>query len=401
MTHLFTRAFLPIALVVCLTAADWLQFRGNDSSSVAIGDKPPVVWGETENIAWKVPLTGRGLSGPIIVGGKVFLTSSDGFNQDRLLIDCYDIRTGARRWRRTFLATGRTQCHSKMCVATPTPASDGQRVFAFYSSNDLVCLDLDGNLLWYRGLTHDFPNASNSLGMASSPVVSGETVIVQVENHSDSFSAGLDVRTGQTRWRRQQTRFDNWTSPVVLKGRDGEDDLVLLQNSAGMTAVDPLTGKEAWKYDQPSARTPSSVVVNGTILVPSNGLTALRPVPGQSTPRLLWKDNRISPSTPSPLVYQDRVYAVSGTILKCADVATGKLAWQLRLEGPFTSTPVAADGHLYLFNEKGRVQVVKLGGPKGKIVAKNEMGATILCTPAIANDALFVRSDGHLWKISR
>ena len=200
---------LSIALVTGLAGADWRQFRGNDSSSVAAGEQPPVVWGETENIAWKIPLTGRGLSGPIIVGDRVYLTSSDGFNQERLLVECFDARTGVRRWRRTFLATGRTQCHSKMAVATPTPASDGKRIFAFFSSNDLICLDLDGNLLWLRGLTHDYPNASNSLGMASSPVVVGETVVVQVENHADSFSTGLDVKTGATRWHINAVRHTN------------------------------------------------------------------------------------------------------------------------------------------------------------------------------------------------
>ncbi len=393
---------LSIALVTGLAGADWRQFRGNDSSSVAAGEQPPVVWGETENIAWKIPLTGRGLSGPIIVGDRVYLTSSDGFNQERLLVECFDARTGVRRWRRTFLATGRTQCHSKMAVATPTPASDGKRIFAFFSSNDLICLDLDGNLLWLRGLTHDYPNASNSLGMASSPVVVGETVVVQVENHADSFSTGLDVKTGATRWHIKQTRSDNWSSPLVLKGKTPAENLVLLQNSSGLTALEPLTGKQAWRFDQPAGRTPSAVVANGIVFVPSSGLTALKPgQPGSKTPKILWQENRLSPSTPSPLVYRGRIYTMTRAILKCGDTATGKLLWQLRLEGAFTSSPVAADGHLFFFNEKGVAHVVDVTGEKGKIVAKNELGETILCTPAIANNALFVRSNGHLWKISR
>jgi outer membrane protein assembly factor BamB len=87
-------------------------------------------------------------------------------------------------------------CHNKMCVATPTPASDGKRIFAFYSSNDVICLDLAGNLLWYRGLTFDYPNASNSLGMASSPVVVNDTLVVQVESDAEAFAVGLDTQTG-------------------------------------------------------------------------------------------------------------------------------------------------------------------------------------------------------------
>ena len=397
-----TALVLTIALVTGLAGADWRQFRGNDSSSVAPGEKPPVAWGQTENIAWKIPLSGRGLSGPIVVGDRVYLTSSDGFDQDRLLVECYDVKTGVRRWRRTFRATGRTQCHSKMANATPTPASDGKRIFAFYSSNDLVCLDLDGNLLWYRGLTHDYPNASNSLGMASSPVVIGDTVIVQVESQSESFATGLDVATGTTRWHRKQHRFDNWSSPIALTSKDPAKSLVLLQNMVGLTALDARTGHEAWHYDQPASRTPSSVVANGTVYIPSNGLTVVRPTgTDKKTLEIAWKDNRFSSGTPSPLVYRGKVFTMSGPIVKCGDATTGKLLWQLRLKGAFTSSPVAANGHLYYFGETGMTYVVDINGPKGKIVAENELGATILCTPAIANNSVFVRSDGHLWKISR
>ena len=397
-----TAIVLTTVLVTGLTGADWRQFRGNDSSSVAPGEKPPVTWGETENIAWKIPLSGRGLSGPIIVGDRVYLTSSDGFNQDRLLVECFDVKTGVRRWRRSFQATGRTQCHPKMANATPTPASDGKRIFAFFSSNDFVCLDLDGNLLWYRGLTHDYPNASNSLGMASSPVVIGDTVIVQVESQSESFATGLDVTTGTTRWHRKQHRFDNWSSPIALINTDPARNLVLLQNMVGLTALDARTGKEAWHYDQPASRTPSSVVADGTIYIPSNGLTVVRPATEvNKPPQIAWKNNRFSSGTPSPLVYRGKVFTMSGPIVKCGDASNGKLLWQLRLKGAFTSSPVAADGHLYYFGENGMTYVIDISGAKGKIVSENELGATILCTPAIADNSVFVRSDGHLWKISR
>ncbi len=400
-TRAAATCLIAATLVAGLTGADWRQFRGNDSSSVALGEKPPVTWGDTENIAWKIPLTGRGLSGPIIVGDRVYLTSSDGFNQDRLLVECYDVKTGVRRWRRSFQATGRTQCHRKMANATPTPASDGQRIFAFYSSNDLICLDLEGNLLWYRGLTHDYPNASNSLGMASSPVVIGDTVIVQVESQSERFATGITATNGTTRWHRKQHRYDNWSSPIALVSSKPARQLVLLQNMVGLTALDAQTGQEAWKFEQPASRTPSSVVADGDVYIPANGLTVVRGGVSDKSPSVVWKDNRFSCGTPSPLVYRGQVFTMNGPIVKCGDAKTGKLLWQLRLKGAFTSSPVAADGHLYYFSENGKAYVVDVSGPKGKIVAENELGATILCTPAIADHSVFVRSDGHLWKISR
>ena len=91
--------------------------------------------------------------------------------------------------------------HTKTSVAASSPASDGERIYALYSSNDLICLDLEGNLKWLRGLTSDYPNASNSLGMASSVVIAAGTVVVQVENDSESFAAGIDPDTGINRWK--------------------------------------------------------------------------------------------------------------------------------------------------------------------------------------------------------
>ena len=203
--------------------ADWPQFRGRDGVGVAPNVSLPTKVSGTENVAWKAPLPGRGPSSPIVVGDRVFVTCSDGVRQDKLHVLCFDTATGKSRWRRQFWATGRTLSHPTSANAAPTPASDGQRVFAFFSSNDLICLDLDGNLLWYRGLAHDFPKAGNDVGMSSSPVVADGTVIVQVENFGDSFAAGLDAATGETRWRTERSAQSNWCSPAVMRGADGKD----------------------------------------------------------------------------------------------------------------------------------------------------------------------------------
>lgn len=381
-----------------VTAEDWRQFRGNDTNSVAADDKLPTTVTK-ENIAWTADLTGRGLSGPIIVGNRVYLTSSSGYNQDRLHVQCFEDVTGKELWHRQFWATGRTMTHDKMCVATPTPASDGERIFAFYSSNDVACLDLDGNLLWYRGLTYDYPNASNSLGMSSSPVVAGGVVVVQVESDAEAFAMGLEAKTGKTLWKIDRPRRANWTSPCVLKPADGKPELVLLQSSAGLSAVNPLTGEEFWNFTKGASTIPSSTVSGETVYVPSNGITVLKP--GEKAFEVAWNEGKLSPSTPSPLVYQGQVFTINrASVLASADVSTGELLWQLRTTGPYSATPVAAGGHLYLTNEKGLLQVVKPGASSGEIVSSYDFGETLLASPAIANGALYLRSDGHLWKIA-
>lgn len=383
-------------------ANDWRQFRGNLCDGIASDAKLPQEWDAEKNIAWKTPLEGRGLSGPIVVNNRVYLTSSEGFSQNRLNVLCFNIDTGAEIWKRSFQATGRTVCHQKMCVATPTPCSDGERIFAFYSSNDVACLDLDGNLLWYRGLTFDYPNASNSLGMSSSPVVVGKAAIFQVESDADSFAFGLDVETGETLWKVDRPRKANWTSPILYPASSSQaPKFALLQSSAGLDAVVPATGKTVWSYADGASTIPSSVVSGETIYIPSNGLTAITPHESSSSPELVWQVENMEPGTPSPIVTEGKVFTINRSgVLACGDIEKGKRIWQLRLKGRFSSSPIVASGLIYAFNEEGTGFVVDPSGKKGKIVSRNDLGETILCTPAVSDNALFVRSDDNLWKIA-
>jgi outer membrane protein assembly factor BamB len=286
-------------------------------------------------------------------------------------------------------------------VAAQTPTSDGERIFAMFSSGDLACLDLDGNLLWYRALLVDYPNAGNSLGLASSPIVSGTTLVVQIEADADAHALGLDVATGETRWHLDRPKAANWTSPVVISGAPDDGELVLLQSSKGVDAVLPATGEIAWSYKDGAGTIPSSAAADGLVFVPSNGLTALRPNKASETPEVVWRESTLGPGTPSAFAYEGNVYVVNGTgVLKSASAENGKLNWQLRLEGKFASTPVAAGGKLYFFNQEGLGQVVEPGEKKGTIVGEGKLGEEILCTPAIADGAIYVRSNSHLWKIA-
>ena len=406
---------LVMAIVAAFSAgADWRQFRGNDNLGAADGDAPPAEWKADEagrqNIAWKAALPGRGVSGPTVVAGRVYVTASSGppaadlAKEDRLYVLCFDAASGKKLWERSFWATGRTLCHPTSSVAAPTPASDGERVFAFFSSNDMACLDLDGNLLWFRGLTHDYPAAANDVGMAASPVVVGDTVVCQVENKGESFAAGLDVATGESRWKVPRKQGMNWTSPAVLRGKEGAGDnktgdLVLLQSGDGLSAHDPQTGKAVWTFEQGCAGIPSPVALEGVVYVPSGGLTALTEEKVEAK-EVVWRSQQLAPSNASPIVHRERLYVLSGSVLRCGNLTTGKEAWSLRLEGNFWATPVAAGDYLYAFSDDGVGQVVDLTGKKGRVVSQNNLGEAVLGTPAIADGGLFVRSATALWKIA-
>jgi outer membrane protein assembly factor BamB len=391
-----------LLLVATVARSEWRAFRGSESRALA-ATPAPTKWSDDENIAWKVALPGRGLSSPIVVGSRVFLTASSGGRQDRLHVLCFDSASGEKTWERQFWATGRTVSHPTTCNAAPTPTSDGQRVFAFYSSNDLICLDLDGNLQWFRGLTHDYPNASNSLGMASSLVTVEGVVIAMVENDTDSFTTGVDALTGEELWKIARPRKANWTSPALWKDKATGKDLVLIQSSAGVVAIEPRTAEVKWSFDDGASTVSSLVVADGVAYVPSHGITAIRP--GESTPsvaEILWQEGSLNPGTSSLAVKDGKVYLISDSgVLSCADAATGKREWQSRLpKGHCSGSPIISGDHLYVFNETGMGIVCDLKD-SGKVVHQHSFDQPILCTAAISDGAIYVRSDKTLWKIAK
>jgi outer membrane protein assembly factor BamB len=391
------------AIVTCQrVAADWPQFRGADSNSVSHDAQPPVEWNDKQNIAWKVDLPGRGPSSPIIVGSRLVVTASSGINQDRLHVLCFDVKDGKQLWERQFWATGRTLSHPSSANAAPTPASDGQLIFAFYSSNDLVCLDLDGNLKWLRGLAYDFPQAGNDVGMSSSPVVIGDVVIVQIECQGDSFATGIDKATGESRWRVDRPRDASWASPIIMRGVAPRQDTVLLQSPSQITAHDPQTGRELWTYNVKCDAISSAVALADTVYLPSKGMTALRPVAG-SQPEVTWNVAGLQPGAASPVVDAGRLFLINRAgVLTCANTSDGQTMFKTRLEGEFWGTPVVSGNRIYCISQNGAGQVIEISadGHRADIVGRGQLEGPIQCSPAISGGAMYVRSDHHLWKIA-
>lgn len=382
-------------------AEDWPQFRGpyvGGASNKA--SLPGKFDGESgENIAWKVSIPGRSVGGAIVVGDQVITTTSDGLEQRRIRLLSYDATSGKPRWEQQLVARGRPYCHPTSANAAPTPASDGKHVVAFFSSNDIACTDLQGNLLWYRSLASDFPKAGNDVGMSASPTIVDGVVVVQVECQGDSFALGMNVSDGTTVWKKERPRKANWASPTSVALPSGKN-AVVMQSSENLVAVNPADGKELWKIDMGCSTTPSSTVSNGRLIVPSGGLTALD-LSSAGAPSKLWFENKLNSTACSPLVDNDKVYVVNRTILVCGDLFTGKVLWQLRIPdaNQIWSSPVIANKRLYLFSMDGSCAVVSLDGEEGKIESVNKLGDEVLGSPAIAGNAMFVRGAQNLWKI--
>ncbi len=388
-THLLASLIATTGLAT-VGHADWLQFRGPAGAAVATGDVLP---GEKPQIVWKATLPGRGLSSPVVIGDRLFITCSSGPQQEVLHVICFSATSGEMVWQRTMRATGRTMSHNKTCVAAPTPCSDGTTVFALFSSNDLFAFDLEGKLKWLRGLTFDYANASNSLGMSQSPTVLGNVLVVQSENDAESFAAGLDLQTGRNVWKLERPKAANWTSAIQHAG------LVALQSSEGLLALRAEDGSTAWKYADGASTIPSSVASGDTIYAVSRGITALAPDAAGSVSQL-WRNEGLKPGTASPLVLGEHLYVVNNAgVLIQASRKDGSENWKLRLKGPFSGSPVAAGKYIYIASERGVFQVIDTTAKEGEVVHSVELNETVLSTPAISDGALYLRSDSTLWKL--
>jgi outer membrane protein assembly factor BamB len=389
--------------IATTSRADWPQFRGGNSNAVDLSADLPIEFdGATgKNIAWKVSIPGRSVGGAIVVGDQVITTTSVGMDERRVRLLSYDAATGGQNWVQEFVARGRPYCHPTSANAAPTPTSDGKRVYAFYSSNDLACVDLDGNLIWYRSLTSDFVKAFNDTGMSSSPIVIEGVCVVQIECQGESFVAGLDSESGVLLWRKDRPRKANWSSPVTYKNPAGKS-VIVVHSGSDLVGLDPKSGDQIWMKSIACNVVPSSVVVENRLYVPSRGLVAFDLASSGGEPSELWKSSRIGIESSSPVVVKDRIYTIKGPAVYSGDIYTGELKWQARVaEGSVWSSPVVARDRMYLFSLDGKCTVTQLGESEGVRLAANELGEDVLGTPAIVGNAMYVRGVSSLWKIAK
>ena len=297
-------------------------------------------------------------------------------------------------------ATASTHCNPFGGVAANTPASDGRRIFAMFSSNDLACFDLDRRLRWLRGFSYETPELRNDVGMAASPLVIDQTVIVQCESQGAAIIAGVDAATGETRWRRERPKKATWCSPTLLAGNSRAQHVVLLQSRDDIAALQPHTGEILWRFEASCHTTASPATAGNRIFLPAEAMCALEYDPATRSVRKLWAEIRLRSANASPVAHDGRVYVIkSPAILVCGDADTGRVLWQLRLKGRVWATPMLAGNRLYVVNHEGLVQTVEVGDA-GKLVGTSQLDPEMLASPAAANGAIYFRGNRHLWKVA-
>lgn len=391
--------FIALAVLVVgspfVHAEDWSQFRGQNGTGISSEAGLPVKWSKTEGLRWSMPLPGRGVSSPVVHGGKVYITCSSGALDNRLHVLAYDVKTGEKLWHRQLAATGGTNCHPMTCMAAPTPVADDSGVYAMFATGDLAAYDTDGTLRWYRSLVGDYPSITNQVGMAASPVLADGKLIVPMDNAGESFIAALDRKTGKNLWKINREREIGWVTPVV-RTHEGKTE-VIMSGRGVVTAYYGETGEKLWsqKGTGPSDIA-SATFQEGVLYSPGRGgTTALKAENG--TFKELWKSPKLNGGMSSPLVYKNIVYAATGAgVVNAADAVTGKPLWDERIKGKASASPLAGDGKVYVFNEKGLTTVLK-AADKTEILAENDLGEETLGTPAISGGAIFIRTDKTLF----
>lgn len=383
-------------------AADWPQFRGPAGAGVGDDAAVPTTWSPTENVKWKADLPGRSAASPVVFNKRVYVTTASGVRMDRLHVLCLDAVTGKTLWHRQFTATGNTACHPKSSMAAPSPCVNADGVYCIFATADVAALDLDGNLKWFRSLVGDYPDISNQIGMAQSPILWKDRLIVPMDSAGDSFLAAVDTKTGKNVWKTERPKDTVWTTPTLrVVGEKAEIVFASGKEAVGYNAVD---GKKAWSVPAIGSSVPTAVTIGDELILPHNAGT-VRLKPSDKGMSEVWKSTKLTSMYTSPLVYKDRVYGIGrGGSITCADLDTGKEVWTERIskgKGQFWASPIAAGGHVYTFDDAGIGTVIEAGSEAPNIVATNDLKAEILGTPAIADGCLFIQTVNGMYCIGK
>lgn len=431
-----------IALAGASQAQDsWPGFRGPGARGVGESPRLPIAWGGGTNLAWRTPIPGRGWSSPIVWGNRIFLTTavSEGdleapkkglyFGGDRTeppphrhqwRVVGLDAASGRVMWSTEIQAAlPTTPVHIKNTYASETPATDGERVYAYFGTVGLYALDFEGKVVWSQPVPAR--KMAHGWGTASSPIVHEGRVFIVHDNEEASFAAAYDARTGREVWRVSRDEPSNWSTPYVWKHSARTELVITGRNKVRSYDLD---GKGLWELKGMSTITiPTPFSADGLLYLaagyvgdnikPNKPVYAIRPgATGDLTltdgatnsAHVAWMAPNAAPYNPSPLVYDGRFYVLwDFGFLSCRDAATGREIYdkqRIKTDGTvgFTASPWAYRGRLFCLSEDGDTYVFK-AGDKYELERINALGEMCMATPALAGDSVFIRSLTHLHRI--
>lgn len=419
----------------------WPQFRGPSASGIGSGD-PPVEWnGESgKGIRWKTPIPGLGHSSPIVWDNRVFLTSAvptkggadlkvglygdiepvESEGEQAFNVYCLDRGNGKILWQRTaHRGVPKVKRHPKGSHASPTPATDGRRLIVSFGSEGLYAWRLDGTPLWQKDLgvldAGFFRVPSAQWGYSSSPVIHAGRVVVQADVQKDSFVGAFDASTGREIWRTPRADVPTFGTPAIVPDplSAGNSLQVVVNGWKHIGGYSFADGKPLWRMEGAGdIPVPTPVYADGLIVItsahgPGRPIYAVRDtargVITGDRQAIAWQHDRAGNYMQTPLLHGGLAYfCYDNGVLSVYELASGRRLYQQRLGGGtsgFTSSPIAA-GRLYITSEEGETHVLALG-PNYRSLAVNELGETVMATPAIADGTVYIRGRSHLFAIGR
>ena len=412
-------------------AAFWPQWRGPLGTGVAPQADPPVAWSEEKNIRWKVALPGRGHSTPIVWGGRIFLTTAIPFGEklpphfsgapgahdnlpvtqrQQFAVLAIDRDTGKQLWQTVVHRESPHEGgHYSGSLASNSPVTDGQLVFAFFGSHGLYCLTTEGELVWQVQLGQ--MHTKHGHGEGASPVLAGDTLIVNFDHEGQSFVAAFDKRTGKQRWQQDRDEVTSWATPIIAQ-HNGKPQVVV-SGTDRVRGYDVATGEILWECGGMAANIVASpVAANGMVFAGSSyekrALIAIR-LDGAhgditGTDRVAWRRFRGTPYVPSPLLYGDALYFLTHYqgILTRVDAATGEdKPGSFRL-GPIHNvyaSLVGAAGRVYITDLDG-VTVVISHEDVPRLLAVNRLDDRFSASAAMVDGELILRGAKSLYSIA-
>ena len=428
------------ALGQAMGEENWPAFRGSKTLGVSDNPNLPLEWTDKKNVEWRTAVPGLGWSNPVVHSGRIYLTSavSDGeieprkpglyYGGDRkepikhmhhFMVLCLELKTGDYFWQKEVLATRPlTPIHIKNSYAAETPVTDGERVYAYFGSHGLYCLDKTGKVLWKKMFKPY--KMRNGWGTGASPILDGDNLIIVNDNEEDSWLAVYNKVTGEEVWKIKREEPSNWSTPYVWK-HDGTKELVL--TGRNRTRSYDLSGKELWNLKwktRTSIVIPTPFEAHGMLYIASGyvgdrekhvyairsgakGDISLKPGE-KSNKYIAWYDKRAAPYNPSTLVYGDEFYTLFDFgFLACRDAKTGKVHFDKERINPdkptgFTASPWAYRGHVFALSEAGDTYVFK-AGKQYELIRVNHTGGMSMSNPALAGDRLLIRNQTHLFSI--
>lgn len=418
---------------------NWPQFRGPESLGTSDATGLPDTWSETENVRWRTAIPGRGWSSPIVWGDRVFLTTvintgdqeeakrglyfggnrttpSEAVHQWKVV--CLDLPTGRILWEQlAHEGVPEMTHHIKNSLASETPVTDGQRVYAYFGNLGLFAYDFEGQLVWSKPMP--VYRTRYGWGTAASPVLHEDRLYIVNDNDEESAIFAIDTATGEEVWRTERPdEKSNWATPYVWQN---EVRTEIVTPGTEATRSYDLEGNLLWQFSGMSSisiPTPFSqfgllYVASGYVLDPLRPIYAIRPgASGDisladdelSNEYIAWRHPTASSYNPTPVLYGERIYVLLDRgFFACYDSQTGvEIYDKQRIPGArgFTVSPWAYDDKVFCLDEYG-VTFVIAAGDEFELLHENRLGEDEMCmsTPAIVGDMLLIRTDTQLYCI--